>query len=269
MRKGDRVEFLYNKTNKGKVFMGLTTGTDTCAEHECGIKGLRTIFGVPQKLTDESIGLKNHAATRGAGDNLEYEDAGKFIFLRVAQAAHWETPKTPMKKKVPHDISGYETREYLMENGVCAAWNSDGFFVIAKEEHRKPMELLRDALIAGNIAFLNLGRWNKLPPTSGLAIVLLSTLPKYVNQELEREHKETLERKTLFEESGIEKRLRDAGKEWFFLGSPKINGKNEMIIWLNPMHQRIDNSGWFTVAELDAWIKGEGPIPMKDKKENR
>ena len=58
--------------------------------------------------------------------------------------------------------------------------------------------------------------------------------------------------------------MEKAGKKYFAL-SPrwKDDNKKEVIFWLNPYHQDIDNFGWFTVEDLKDWAKGKGKIPMK------
>lgn len=62
----------------------------------------------------------------------------------------------------------------------------------------------------------------------------------------------------------IKKILDRAGKKYFAL-SPrwKDENKKEVIFWLNPYYQDIDNFGWFTVDDLKDWAKGKGKIPMK------
>ena len=43
-----------------------------------------------------------------------------------------------------------------------------------------------------------------------------------------------------------------------------ISRKKAVIV--TPMNQKDVNFGWFTVEELEQWINGKGPIPMKKQK---
>jgi hypothetical protein len=75
--------------------------------------------------------------------------------------------------------------------------------------------------------------------------------------------------------TGIEEKVcaalkSDFGGKPFYALSPswknKQNTKHKVVFWLNPTDQQKNNYGWFTVEELEQWIEGKGPIPMKKKK---
>jgi hypothetical protein len=62
----------------------------------------------------------------------------------------------------------------------------------------------------------------------------------------------------------LEKKLREAGKKWFALSprwaTEKHNTEHSVVFWLNPMEQRTNNSGLYTVEELLLWAENKGPI---------
>ena len=66
------------------------------------------------------------------------------------------------------------------------------------------------------------------------------------------------------EESGIEKELKKAKKEYHALTPEWKNpATREMWFWLNPRDQNQYNYGRFTLEELQEWAKDKGPIMKK------
>lgn len=49
------------------------------------------------------------------------------------------------------------------------------------------------------------------------------------------------------------------------LATNEKKSKYDLRYWLNPMEQRHNNSGYFTVEELEQWIENKGPIPKKEE----
>lgn len=68
--------------------------------------------------------------------------------------------------------------------------------------------------------------------------------------------------------TGIEARLRQAGKVWFALEPAWRENIRyqpptayEVVFWLNSEDNLHTNRpGWYTVEELDQWIAGTGPV---------
>jgi hypothetical protein len=105
---------------------------------------------------------------------------------------------------------------------------------------------------------------------SGLVFALVSAFDDETKAEIlekDESHERLL---AAFEASGIKDTLREAGCRYFALKptwseKPGIRYESEIRFWLNPMEQRENNSGWFSVADLEAWVKGEGPIPKGEQ----
>ena len=91
-----------------------------------------------------------------------------------------------------------------------------------------------------------------------------SKLPEKTIQSIKDADLDYLALQKAAEKTGIKKILEKAGKKYLAL-SPrwKDDNKKEVIFWLNPYHQDVDNFGWFTVDDLNDWAKGKGKIPMK------
>lgn len=49
------------------------------------------------------------------------------------------------------------------------------------------------------------------------------------------------------------------------VGNIPIETKHPVMFFLNPREQKDNNYGWFTVEELEAWTRGEGPIPKTEE----
>lgn len=79
----------------------------------------------------------------------------------------------------------------------------------------------------------------------------------------DREHKRLLAAAAA---TGIEQRLKAAKRGWYALSPGWVDErKQEVHFFLNPMEQPRYNHGWFTVAELDAWAAGHGPVMKSDQ----
>ncbi len=59
--------------------------------------------------------------------------------------------------------------------------------------------------------------------------------------------------------SGIEKDL-EAGCRGYCALRPRMEENGDLLFFLSPKNQMMYNSGWFSLRELQDWIKGEGPV---------
>lgn len=65
-----------------------------------------------------------------------------------------------------------------------------------------------------------------------------------------------------FAATGVEAKLKAAGKRWYAL-SPRRFDDGRLMAWLNPMEQHEYNYGWFSIADLEMWAQGKGPVIKK------
>lgn len=98
----------------------------------------------------------------------------------------------------------------------------------------------------------------------GLSFVIYSRIAQSVlDATLERDcnHKALLD---AAKATGVEEVLKAARRGWYALAPAWADpAKTSVKFFLNPREQHRFNHGWFTVAELEAWAAGHGPV-MKD-----
>lgn len=268
--------------------LGINLGADYCSEHEWGIDKIRNAFGILPSIVDETkfganaqnnpdkkkvFGLPRRQITLVPSS----EDFQWFTYTPTWRDGKFEGfifVKYGLKHLLNNDSF---MREYLVgspseksrltsleekerpKTGLYTAWSSGDFMAVSNEpEQIEQLRTLYDAFekkdiaiwIGGGGAFQN----------AGLVIAMISRMPSEYISEWAEKDREVYQTRKAAHKTGIEERLRKAGKEFFAL-SPKRNEDGEIIFWLNPMEQRQNNFGWFTVKDLDDWIEGKGPIP--------
>ena len=154
--------------------------------------------------------------------------------------------------------TNYENRE------VTGAWDEGGFILIAHSDHAKEMLAeLENGLRSGDFAVW-IDDSNNRVRHGGLTVAMASRVPLTEQESMERKDRDQAELKAAAADTGIEQRLKAAGKKWHAL-KPSWAGDlhdtaHKVIFFLNPADQRIYEHGWFTVEQLDAWIEGHGPV---------
>jgi len=233
--------------------IGVGLGSDFCAEHEWGIKKLKNRF----KIDDTKDGIEKRAITTSnvfAGDFI-YEKT-KYYFL------------TSYENKYCKDEKDYKNRirRYLgvlqYDKEITSAWDEEDFVFAVKDKSIR--DLIKESFDNLDILIFLGGRG---PFNNGsLNIVIKSRFPE---EEAETMLQSDLSYKRLIkavEKTGIVEKLKKAGKGYHAL-SPKWKDETEkeIIYWLNPYEQNVNNSGWVTEKDLHDWIKNKGVI-IKDKK---
>lgn len=256
MRRGSQDKHLIEEN--GEV-IGINLGWDFVSEHEWGIKNIRRAFGMSE-ISRECLGFDArtvkfvsndlHLFTHGGSTYLIFSD-----FWNVNTVAE-------MASRVEHSLSTYRD-----EDPFGSAWNDRSFGV--RMEGSRGEEILTqfyESFKDLNMAvFLGGGGGNPFS-NSGLTLVLRDKIP---NEYISKASEDDLDRIILDEAAnatGIKSRLETAGCRHFAL-SPRWSNeeKTEIKFWLNPVEQNKNNSGWFTVAELDQWIEGKGPVPKSQE----
>ena len=128
------------------------------------------------------------------------------------------------------------------------------------------------------VVFLG-GRSNPFA-NSGLSLCIHSCIPQEAKDNAVEADEDNIRMLAAAEATGIEARLKavqdaDTSGRWdkrcsYLALSPqwasesvKERTEYDVIFWLNPHDQKNNNSGWFTVEELDQWIAREGPVPKE------
>lgn len=102
---------------------------------------------------------------------------------------------------------------------------------------------------------------------AGLCIGITSLIPNEGKKTMAAADLDNIDLQEAADKTNIIARLK-AAKCTFYACSPRWASEKErkstkysMVFWLNPIDQKDNNYGWFTVEELEQWIRGVGPIP--------
>jgi hypothetical protein len=279
MRRGDKPEFLVLEDR----IVGINLSSGHCAEHEWGFDSTKKILGVNPKAgfgidsrrirsTPERLRwYKLPDGSEGFGLMDDYE------WGKVDRVA----PELPSRHVGPRFKSGPRKGELKMGRGaifesygVAAAWDERSFLTRTTGEDVTKLREVWDAIVAGDAAIWMAGGG----PFGGhgLYIMIVSRIPKEFLELQEQSDMDEYEVQEYHRSTGIEKLLKDAGKGWFSLHPQRFpNGfttRRGVVAdtttggyawWLNPSDQKNNEFGWYTLEELQAWARNEGPIPKQ------
>jgi hypothetical protein len=192
----------YGFLNYNDKFIGVSLGYDFCAEHEWGIKELKKIFGIPNKLTKKNLGIKSRMITK-IPESLKfkkdgYDGAVLWIAYHslIDNGYQDELPMTleNYKKNIKWEIDWDKKRrkkwkekyneEYYREpkDSMISAWDSKSFGIaVYGKEEVKWLEKLYKEIKKKNIAItpLNISGNNPFANAS-LSIIIVDTLPQSI-----------------------------------------------------------------------------------------
>lgn len=238
------------RNDEGQI-IGINLGYDFCAEHEWGIKGIKDTFQIPEKLTRNNAGWKNRAVNRFSDGLIEHVDHDEGIHYLWVKRYPWQDDSQP------HDLKLWGTKD------LATAWGSDDFGIAVRldTEGSDLIPELLEAFRARDVLIFQSGPSNPFGG-SGLCIVIKSRVPDDWMDEARKQDIKWLDLQEAAEKTGIEKKLKKAGLGWYAL-IPNWDDQEAGTVkfFLNPHDQQANNFGWFTVADLKSWTKGEGPIP--------
>jgi hypothetical protein len=261
------------------VFMGFVLEGDGCAEHEYGIESLNWLLGIP--ASDATlVGIDKRKAMGPLQSDFILLDKAAITETDYSNGA--KTKKTlqvlSVKRRFDPDLTSKQAAKDLAKrfatynrgNDLYGAWDSYEFALMSdRPEWVKNINTLAQALRDGDIAAWT-GRFGNNPfSRGGLAIAIPSRIPA---EQLNAMREADIDRNNLVEaaaQTKIADRLKDAGLKWFALSPQWVNDEqapttdHKVRFFLNPMGQQQNNSGWFTVEQLDQWIDGTGPIPKQ------
>ncbi|HXD24180.1 MAG TPA: hypothetical protein VN613_12540 [Gemmatimonadaceae bacterium] len=249
--------------------IAVNLGADHVAEHEWGIAGIRRAFGMQD---DEKVfGLERRKVTkRPVARDWRTKVESPALRWMTGTAERHEDRRTKKLTVEGLYFDTYGNDEHFKmpcpyaDEPFWSGWSEKDFGAFAYDE--KSMKRLRETFDA--FQELDVAIWlggGGIFQNAGLVIGIVSRLPAHVIKAWDKGDREHAKLKADAKATGIEERLKAAGKGFFAL-SPRRDSDGSLVFWLNPMEQRHNNFGWFTVADLDAWIRGEGPVPMTQRK---
>lgn len=287
MRKAGKCEFL--TTEDGKTMVGVVLTGNFCAEHECGIQRIRDTFGINEekeerfgplawwrKITGGNkpvFGLDKRKITRLP------EGYSKLIFgeTKFSFNEYEKGKKTTVKADMaflgmdsfystslsPEQTFEKRIKEETYNKKEAEGWWSEEDFLVASE-NKEFIKELHEAFLRKDIAMWT-GQFTQNPfAPAGFIIAITSRVPEEGRKTMYDADEDYYNLKLAAQKTGIYEKLEKAKKEYYAL-SPrwKDEEKKEVQFWLNPQEQRSNNSGWYSVSELEEWIEGKGPIPKQ------
>lgn len=271
------------RDDSGKA-IAVDLGADYCAEHEWGVKGIRRILGISEPETFDprlstidaileflklkrpsKIGLDARTMTSDYEPVHNLDTNGQLVTSGYGKQKKthkmWALAVIPTWRKEYFSFDNVRENYYSPEKEeLVGHWSEDNFCVFI--EDKSVIEDFVEAFkkkditiwLGGGGAFKN----------AGLVIAITSRIPEDFKKEQADIDIDQFELSKAAAKTGIHEILRKADCRYYAL-SPrwKDSSKQEVIFWLNPQEQNINDHGWYGVDELKLWAKGEGPIIKK------
>jgi hypothetical protein len=281
--------------SNGKV-AGICLGYDYCAEHEWGVAGIKEALGIwsGDPKTEKRIMGFDRVRVTNADSVYFFEHETKFLkpgnkrpskapvyAIVLVQRSSWRSAEDQLK--YARDFIDNHTFEFKRAE-FNAAWNEKEFMIWGPEAAKEKLETIFQAFKAKDI-LLGMHRTSNPFAGNGLVFAMESTYPADAKEAVIREQKSYRKMWERINKTRILEKLKKAGCSYFACSPKQIQFESivnedkyekpvverqkasklpDIMFWLNPMEQRKNNSGWFTVEELEQWTKGKGPIPMKE-----
>jgi hypothetical protein len=257
------------------VAFAIVLAADYTAEHEWGFERIGSILGQRRdaeagleryRCSDAAAFARNHAWRTGTlttsvdvGDGKWAKRKFSHTTLVVDGDLGWSGGK------VDDHLIG---RPYDLETDFTGAWSDRGFAVTAwNAAAAGRLAELAAAFADGNLCLWTAGGGVFKNP--GLVVAAFDRIPEHISTTVRDAHLETARLREATAATGIEETLTGAGLSWFALsprwadGFRDLETEHPVVFWLNPRNQGANNHGWFTVEQLEAWSRGEGPVPKE------
>lgn len=273
MRRGNQGKAVHRAPD-GKL-IGVNLGADFTSEHEWGIADLRRKFGVDCN----QVGVDGRIIRQVPREHILFDavtigiDDYSGKRRKTSKQTWWGLvcctyPLDVMRQPTltAEFVKQSELMPYCLDGEMIGSWDERSFGVLCKDE-----TTVRELSDAMDKLDLCLGLFNPTPTNpfsrSGLGLLIASRIPDTIKTAWSEADQGSRDLQAASDATGINDRLRVAGKTFYALrpswneNGAKTNYK--VVFWLNPCEQDRNNYGWFTVEQLDEWIKGRGPIPKK------
>lgn len=250
--------------------VGIATGADYCAEHEWGIKPLRSALG----MDDALLGADRYRI-REWSHSVRF-DTQKNTNWIVGVLNFGEAAIRPLT--VPLVLFWRKTGQHTpCENhSLFCEWDETGCRIVVQGEDNVALLQKLYADIQGGNGFLMLAGSSNPFSRSGLTIIGMNDIPDEQKRKILAAHEDFQRLTEASVATGIERLLQathtnafrypESGCRWYAL-SPRwahpqeqSRTKYAVVYWLNPQSQDQLNAGWFTVEELTQWAQGTGPV---------
>lgn len=252
------------------ALLAVTLGADFTAEHEWGIEEIRQLYGID----DSAEGIERRKIRLSPEKNIVVGDV-KITSRDYSKPRAKPTATTwwglvsdcyPFRHDVVLDERMAQRCELYPYGDVelCGSWDGGSFGFLVKD--KTIVDEIHAAILNCDlcIGLFNGQSWNPFS-RSGLGLLIASRVPQSVRDNWLETDRDQRRLKEAALATGIAKRLADAKIQYFAL-SPRWSDdtKKDVVFWLNPYDQHCNNSGWYTVKDLDQWIHGKGSVPKKE-----
>lgn len=274
MRRGRDNGFLKNED--GRV-IAINLGADYCAEHEFGIKELRSAFGINDDPT--LFGIQRRVVTKipakdyHGNDTLQYLEFGTKkepqAVLVFGQHLSHVIEQLKGAGRFQDQAPECAIPKYDKDATLGTAWSERDFGIHVKGAYGvEQLKAVYEAFLKNDIAIWVGG--GQVFQNGGLILGIVSRLPADKLETMRAADEDRAKLNQVALDTGITAVLNEAGKRYYAL-SPRWKSRMNIerasaysvVFWLNPVEQQQNNAGYFTVEELQQWAKGEGPVPMK------
>lgn len=263
--------------------IGISLGFDFTAEHEWGIGGIEEAFGIQEiniddhvkKIKKNKLGINTRIATTDKNIVTTYFTHGEksYYVFYVERTNHNYVEEKSLIDTIIKRF-GYVLDQDIQENGVFTAWSSGELCFIVGEKHKELPEKFKEAAKKSNLFVGLLDNYNPFS-NSSLTLFLVDRLTKNFKKSLLESDKDKIELRKADTATGIRDELEKKESEWIekygktSFRSPwsylslrpkwktKEDTKYKVVYWLNPVDQKLVNSGWYTVEELMKWVNEE------------
>lgn len=275
--------------NDEQQVIAVNLGSDYCAEHEWGIDGIERSFNIQgrpkikmegetikEKLLEllniesqKKMGIEARRINGLNGYILKHNLNTKGVNVTIDELG------TKKKKKIPtwgiYVQNSYYSNDEVNwkrivewynpeKDEICGHWCGNDFAFVTGD--KQVVTDLMDAFEKNDIAIFvgSSGPFRN----GGLIIAIISRLPKDYLDDMRESDIDTIELQKFVAKTGIHDILKKSGKRYYALRPRWTDDtKSDVVFWLNPQEQDINNFGWFNIKELESWTKNEGPILKK------
>lgn len=266
--------FWLETEDDSKQVFGICLGSDHVAEHEWGIKGIRSVF---PETTPAQKGPEARKQIHFDPDQwvfLVSRDKTKAIL--VFESGYYKRPTTFKEAST----KWLDLREPYKgsKNPFGAAWAGDcfGIFAVTREDVQHLQALYEAAQACQLCVWLTASQPFK---NGGLCVADLRKFPEQARQMMVEAdtHKEEFDNLVAHVEevTNISARLKAAGLSWYALSpSTTILDKTEttypLIYFLNPakykgLTQKDLAFGWFTIEQFEQFLAGDETVLFREK----
>lgn len=259
----------------GQIY-GFALGFDFCAEHEYGAPAIKEALGIARDGIP--IGIEDRTMTRVPEELafVEYVHKSRdgrvkrtmpaaLLVLkkyRTQQEMSGNIAETIGACDVAFQVDFTEKVYYKPEkHDIKVAWSAHSGFAIhvRGEDNVRKLKELHDAFHAQDISLADpqIDGFKRNP----LCFVINSRFPEAIKAEVRQRDLDYLELQNAAAKTGVKEMLANAGKRYYALEADWLDkSKQEVVFFLNPFEQQKYDSGWYSVEELEAWAREEGPI---------